>query len=67
MITDSNRRPLAVGARVAGWWDGVQYTRTLQHIDPPDPGCEGHRHVIVLRDDTREAHRTTSDALTQPR
>jgi hypothetical protein len=66
MIHDYEGRPLTVGARVTGWRDGYEYTGTLQHIDPPDPDCEGHRHVIVLRADTREAHPTFSDALTQP-
>lgn len=62
-VRDYNRRPLVVGAPVTGWYDGVQYTGTLSQIDPPDPRCGNHRHVTVIRDDTRAAHRTTSDAL----
>jgi len=65
-VLDYDRRPLTEGAPVIGYRGGVQYTGTLSSIDPPDPGCEGHRHVTVIRDDNHRAQRTTSDALTQP-
>ena len=65
-VPDYQGRPLAEGARVIGWLDGIRYTGTLRQIDPPHAGCGGHRHVTVIRDDDLTAHRTFSDALTQP-
>jgi hypothetical protein len=67
MITDFEGRPLAVGARVIAWWDGVRYSGTLQQIDPPDPGCVNHRHATVLSDDGTVRTTTTAQRAREPK
>lgn len=61
-ITDYRGSTLAEGYRVTGWRDGIPYTGTVGRILAQHPGCGGHRHIIVTRDDGSEIE-TFSDAV----
>lgn len=62
-ITDCDGAPLAEGAHVRAWWDGVEYTATVVTIRSHIPGCGGHRHVVLIRDDDGTVAYSTSDAV----
>jgi hypothetical protein len=61
-VRDRNGNPVAAGSRIAGWYDAVPYTGTVRRILPRNPGCQGHRHLLVARDGGTDLE-TTTDAI----
>ena len=62
-ITDYHGAPLREGDHVEAYLDGTRYTATVKMIMPHHPGCGGHRHVVLIRDDDGTAAYSTSDAV----
>ena len=63
-VRDYTGKPLAKGARVTAWLDGVRYDAKVKEIKPHHPGCGDHRHIILIRDDDHTEVASTSDAVT---
>jgi hypothetical protein len=60
---DRNGRTFSAGSRVRAWWDGYEYTGTVEEVLPHVPGEGYFQPVVITRDGDGARMESTSDAV----
>lgn len=62
-VSDYNGNPLAEGARVEAWRDGVRYLAKVKEIRRRFASDGSIRRITLIRDDDRREVQSYSDAV----